>query len=104
METAQAFWDITITQIECPTAIIPARPVVNGGFGLPNRAATNIANVPKSKNYDLDLIAPPGCDQFFLEEHRRVQSFNYNNGVGPYPREIEYTICIKRRPDATYIR
>lgn len=104
MGTAQAFWDITITQIECPTAIIPARPVVNGGFGLPNRAATNIANVPKSKNYDLDLIAPPGCDQFFLEEHRRVQSFNYNNGVGPYPREIEYTICIKRRPDATYIR
>ncbi|XP_055379650.1 uncharacterized protein LOC129610892, partial [Condylostylus longicornis] len=47
---------------------------------------------------DVDLLAPPGCLQYFTKRQGTFESFNFNMGKGPYMSNMRYGICFKRTP------
>lgn len=94
-------WDITVNQLECPLG--QSRSI--GGFEMVNamRASNATAEmyrpVRTPKMIVSDWLAPPGCLQYFVEPTSSlifVESFNYNNGVGPYIGNMNYAICFRR--------
>lgn len=63
-------WSATVTQIECPE---------------------------KSFFSQFDKrLAPVGCLQYFNEPNGTIESFNYNQGNGPYFGKFDYAICVRR--------
>lgn len=64
-------WSATITQIECPEKSFFSQ-------------------------YD-KLLAPAGCLQYFSDPNGTIESFNYNQGNGPYFGNLNYAICIRRK-------
>lgn len=63
-------WSATVTQIECPEKAYFAQ-------------------------FDKRL-APVGCLQYFTEPNGTIESFNYNQGNGPYFGSFDYAICVRR--------
>lgn len=91
-------WKIAVHQFECPLgqsrSINPAnvvvdqqKPVMQARIGLFN-----------------DWLAPQGCLQYFVQQNGTVESFNLNNGVGPYIGNMNYAICFRRTRADTMIR
>lgn len=63
-------WTATVTQIDCPEKAFLSQ-------------------------YD-KLLAPTGCLQYFTEDNGTIESFNYNQGNGPYLGNFSYAICVRR--------
>ncbi|KAH8297102.1 hypothetical protein KR044_004852 [Drosophila immigrans] len=74
-------WNMVVTQLECPA-----------GAAIRELDAQQRA----SSFNDGYLVAPPGCLQYFPDAKGTVNSFNYNNGAGIYPSQINYAICFRR--------
>lgn len=72
------FWNMKVTQIECPEKGILAR--------------------------QSNLRAPVGCTQYFHEATGTIQSFNLNSQNGPYLGDMNYAICIRRQASHTQLR
>lgn len=75
-------WNMLVTQLECPAGAIVRE--------LPQPES-------RSKSFtDGFWVAPPGCLQYFPQAKGVVKSFNYNNGAGIYPSNMNYAICFRR--------
>lgn len=94
-------WKIQVTQLECPQTDSANKP---GLFTIPRRTSLNdLRKMFAPKSNDAEMIAPPGCDQYYTEQSRTIKSFNYKVG-GQYPFNLHYTICIKRRIGDTTLK
>ena len=88
-------WKVAVHQFECPMgqtrSIMPSsdqqKPVMQARIGLFN-----------------DWLAPQGCLQYFVQQNGTVESFNLNNGVGPYIGDMSYAICFRRTRADSMIR
>lgn len=43
-----------------------------------------------------DWVAPPDCLQYYVEPQGMLDSFNFNDGKGPYIGDMNYAICFRR--------
>lgn len=87
-------WNIQVTQLECPQ---PATTNKHGFLTIPRQSTLNdLRKMFAPKSNDVDLIAPAGCDQYYTQQKGNIRSFNYQNGLGQYPQNLHYTICVKR--------
>ncbi|XP_011186994.2 uncharacterized protein LOC105214976 [Zeugodacus cucurbitae] len=100
---AQSSWHLVITQLECPQQ---KKRFGSGGGGGGNMLSfmgqTNIQDIRKifsSKHNDWDLLAPPGCSQYFRQPTGTIKSF----GNMYYMTNLHYTICIKPLADTSMI-
>ncbi|XP_013110089.2 uncharacterized protein LOC106088922 [Stomoxys calcitrans] len=95
-------WRIVITQLECPVLRKRAQsfmPFVSGK-NLPNLRTMFSSH----QGDDRDLIAPPGCHQYFTKMADTIRSFNFNeDGTAYYLPNLNYVICIRPSPGATMI-
>ncbi|XP_067633958.1 uncharacterized protein [Eurosta solidaginis] len=95
---SQSTWYIVITQLECPEP----RKRVGNGIMLPFMGQTNIQDLRtifSTKHSDLDLLAPPGCFQYFQQPTGTIKSF----GNIYYMQDLKYMICIKPLPGTTMV-
>ncbi|XP_034478552.1 uncharacterized protein LOC117784832 [Drosophila innubila] len=76
-------WNMQVTQLECPA-------------GAAIRELSRRSKQRASSINDGFLVAPPGCLQYFPESKGVVKSFNYNDGSGIYPSNLNYAICFRR--------
>ncbi|CAD7077506.1 unnamed protein product [Hermetia illucens] len=80
------YWDIVVTQIECPPKEVYSENDQLWSW-----------KVDRKLRFDQDLIAPEGCLQYFIEDSGTFESFNYNNGNGPYLGDMRYGVCFRRK-------
>lgn len=108
-------WNIRVTQLECArntAAVITGRAMGDSFSPMNPIMMRNIANdvdilgkcVSNSMLYSIlmpfirfPFAAPFGCLQFHAGSEGTIQSFNFNGGAGPYPPNMNYAICIRRR-------
>jgi len=77
-------WDMLVTQLECPS-----------GSSVRSQSVENMeSNVRAIK--DGYYVAPIGCLQYYPDNSGRFTSFNFNNGKGLYPGNLNYAICFRR--------
>lgn len=94
MTETTAKWNIHVTQLECPQ---PASTRKLGFLTIPRQSTLrDLRKMFASKSSEGDVTAPIGCDQYYTEKKGNIRSFNYQNGVGQYPQNLHYTICVKR--------
>lgn len=86
---ARSNWNIAVHQLECP-------------FG--QSRSLNVAEAPEvvgpSRNpraFVSEWLAPAGCLQYFVHPTGTLESFNFNNGIGPYIGDMNYAICFRRQ-------
>lgn len=101
-------WRLVITQLECPVSKrrsqqqqqqLTFMPFVNGN-NLPNLRTIFSSH----HNNDFDLLAPPGCHQYFTQPMGTIKTFNYkDDGSTYYLPGMNYVICIKPSSGATMI-
>lgn len=95
----QSSWHLVVTQLECPQ---PKKRFGGGGMVLPFMGQTNIQDIRKifsTKHSDWELLAPPGCSQYFRQPTGTIKSF----GDIYYMQNLHYTICIKPLPGSSVI-
>lgn len=97
----QTIWSLTITQLECPTTKKRNQlqiPFFNGNL----RTFFGMDADPVG---DVDVLAPPGCNQYFAQTTGVIKSFNFvaNDMSSFYLPNMNYVICIKSPPEATMI-
>ncbi|EDV56177.1 uncharacterized protein LOC6549471 [Drosophila erecta] len=85
-----AYWDMVVTQLECPAGASVRSLDLDDGVPIEGRA-TSIK--------DGFFVAPSGCRQYFPQAKGVVKSFNYNDGNGIYPSRMNYAICFRRQTD-----
>ncbi|EDW47710.1 uncharacterized protein LOC6608983 [Drosophila sechellia] len=85
-----AYWDMTVTQLECPAGASVRSLDLEDDVTIESRASTI---------KDGFFVAPPGCRQYFPHPKGAVKSFNYNDGNGIYPSRMNYAICFRRQTD-----
>lgn len=99
------YWDMIITQLECEAQaeITPSNFLIENIENIVELAHHNqhmkkmaIASVTNDFT-----LAPAGCLQYFSDSHGYVSSFNYNNGRGIYPGQMNYAICFRRTAETT---
>ncbi|XP_075167945.1 uncharacterized protein LOC142240117 [Haematobia irritans] len=98
----KSHWRLVITQLECPAIKKRSQsfmPFVNGK-NLPS-----LRNIFSSHHgNDMDLLAPPGCHQYFTRMTDTIKSFNFKeDGTAYYLPNMNYVICIRPIPGATMI-
>ncbi|CAD7086063.1 unnamed protein product [Hermetia illucens] len=96
-------YQIKVTQVECPIGyktkiyqptdkLAPVKPI------QPE------SKLMKTIIFDTDIIAPSGCDQYYIDTVGFVESFNWNNARGPYPGSMQYTVCFRRPVSSSRLR
>lgn len=94
MTTTTAKWNIQVTQLECPE---PASQSKLSFLTIPRQSTLrDLRRMFTLKSSEVDEIAPAGCDQYYTQKKGNIRSFNYQNGLGQYPQNLHYTICVKR--------
>lgn len=89
-----AKWNIQVTQLECPLTPTTNK---NSIFTIPRQSTLqDLRKMFTPKSNDGDMLAPSGCDQYYTQQKGNIRSFNYQNGLGQYPQNLHYTICVKR--------
>ncbi|XP_061401825.1 uncharacterized protein LOC133337631 [Musca vetustissima] len=102
-------WRMVITQLECPAAKKRHQqqqpqqqsfmPFVNAN-NLPNLRSIFSSH----HNGDLELLAPPGCHQYFTQPMGTIKSFNFKDDASTYYLpNMNYVICIKPTSGASMI-
>ncbi|KAG5677953.1 hypothetical protein PVAND_007666 [Polypedilum vanderplanki] len=86
-------WKISVHQFECPL-----------GQARKGNAAVQAPQRQAKLGLFSDWVAPLGCLQYFNQPNGTVESFNLNNGVGPYIGDMNYAICFRRLRENTSIR
>lgn len=99
-------WRILVTQIECAPA---AGAAARGGRALMEDVPIEVEEdvkeprvlhlAPPAYILDQDILAPRGCLQYFPNPSGMIESFNFQNGMGTYPGNMNYAICFRRRPN-----
>lgn len=95
-------WKIAVHQFECPLGTTRSlKPSMNDveQKALPDRPSIQ----PRIGLFN-DWLAPQGCLQYFVQHNGTIESFNLNNGVGPYIGDMNYAICFRRTRADTTIR
>lgn len=86
-------WRILVTQLDCPNGSPLWAP-------LEDASAVNQTEyqIPESRTSSNDgyWLAPFNCLQYFPNPTGTFESFNLNNGVGPYIGDMKYSICFRR--------
>lgn len=110
------FWRLRITQIEVPFGVDRSLSSPLSFRSIQADSETDIANeVDKptdigklhgrtfGNRVDGWLRAPNGCLQYFPDSEGIIESFNFNQGRGPYLPNQNYFICFRRRETDTRI-
>lgn len=97
-------WRLVVTQLECP-----AQPKKRSQQSfMPFVNSNNLQSLrtifTSHSNADLDLLAPPGCHQYYTKPTGTIKSFNFKpDGSTYYIKEMSYVICIKPSGGANMI-
>ncbi|XP_011186978.2 uncharacterized protein LOC105214961 [Zeugodacus cucurbitae] len=101
---SQSNWHLIVEQLECPPA--PSHVA----DGLPPLISGMVNDILDLRNVfsrfvnDMNLLAPPGCDQYYTEPTGLIKSFNYRDGMNThYMGSLKYTVCVKQTMKATLI-
>ena len=93
-------WNIAVNQIDCPLGVTRSLNVDNAAMNETNvevaQPAALIENVRSPRTFFSDWFAPPGCMQYHANPTGVIETFNLNNGVGPYIGNMKYSICFRR--------
>lgn len=93
-------WKIAVHQFECPLG--QRRSLQASMNDVQQKALPERASVQPKMGLFNDWVAPQGCLQYFVQQNGTIESFNLNNGVGPYIGNMNYAICFRRtRADST---
>lgn len=101
-------WYLSVTQLECPLDPSPIsrwQPIRTAlsYFHFGRTGGSLISSLQHSSNVgDIHELAPAGCLQYFTEPKGVVSSFNYVDGM--YLPDMDYAICIKRKPANKQLR
>ncbi|XP_070499320.1 uncharacterized protein [Chironomus tepperi] len=95
-------WKISVHQLECPLGQSRTVKSVNEISTSENDSILPIRQ-PRFGLFS-DWVAPQGCLQYFPHPNGTVESFNLNNGVGPYIADMHYAICFRRTRANTAVR
>uniref|UniRef100_A0A0K8VXW4 CUB domain-containing protein n=1 Tax=Bactrocera latifrons TaxID=174628 RepID=A0A0K8VXW4_BACLA len=96
---AQSSWNLIVTQLECPQ---PKKRFGASSMVMPFMGQTNLQDLRKifsAKHSDWELLAPPGCSQYFRQPTGTIKSF----GDIYYMENLHYTICIRPLPGPSVI-
>lgn len=94
-------WRIQVTQLDCPhgyslrTSLDDSTSREFTDFIIPET---------RSSSHDGFWLAPYNCLQYFPEPTGLIESFNLNNGAGPYIGDMRYSICFRRTSGTTGVR
>ena len=102
-------WNIAANQIDCPLGMtralnldkLDAQDTLNDTNIITYKEVDNV-RVPRT--FHSDWFAPSGCLQFHPHKTGTIETFNLNNGVGPYIGNMNYDICFKRTRADTAIK
>lgn len=101
-------WNIAVNQIDCPLGMTRSLKSDNVALNETKfelaRPAGVIENVRGPRTFFSDWFAPPGCLQFHPNPTGVIETFNLNNGVGPYIGNMQYSICFRRTRLNTAVR
>ncbi|GAB0091930.1 uncharacterized protein DMENIID0001_068470 [Sergentomyia squamirostris] len=96
-------WRILVTQIECApdaaAALRDGRGLSELGYPDMERDPRVYHTAPPTYLLDQAILAPRGCLQYFPNPSGVFESFNFRNGQGNYPGNMNYAICFRRRPN-----
>jgi len=84
-------WDIAVHQLECLHGQGRSLDAIE-----PATTADKSETFRQPRTFFTEWIAPSGCLQYFIEPSGQIESFNFNNGVGPYMGDMNYAICFRR--------
>ncbi|XP_030387012.1 uncharacterized protein LOC115633695 [Scaptodrosophila lebanonensis] len=93
-------WDMTVTQLECPAGS-SVRSVAEETETVDEEPLHPQARATITDGF---FVAPPGCLQYFPQASGAVKSFNYNDGAGIYPSNLNYAICFRRTTATNALR
>lgn len=98
-----SIWNLVITQLECP-----AQPKKRTQSFMPFVSGNNLQNLRTifSSHHgggDLELLAPPGCHQYYTQPSGSIKSFNFKDDTTLYLPNMNYVICIKPAGGANMI-
>jgi hypothetical protein len=99
-------WKIAVHQFECPLGQRRALKSMNGEQQqqqIERASPEKPAMQPRIGAFN-DWVAPQGCLQYFVQPNGTIESFNLNNGVGPYIGDMNYAICFRRTRADSMIR
>ena len=97
-----SIWRLVVTQLECP-----AQPKKRTQSFMPFVSGNNLQNLrtifSSHHNGDLDMLAPPGCHQYYTQPSGNIKSFNFKDDTTFYLPSMNYVICIKSTAGANMI-
>ncbi|XP_063217845.1 uncharacterized protein LOC134528280 [Bacillus rossius redtenbacheri] len=99
-ERSRVSWRIKVTQLECEQPAPPPWALPSPVLSALNRQLQSLRSETRA---DLDVLAPPGCLQYYTNSTGTFESFNYDGTAGRYLPELNYAICFKRYPDTCQI-
>lgn len=94
-------WRIRVTQLDCPNGSPLWAPLED--FPVANATQFQTPEIRTSSN-DGYWLAPHNCLQYFPNPSGTFESFNLNNGIGPYIGNMRYSICFRRTSNTRGVR
>ncbi|XP_017077046.2 uncharacterized protein LOC108111916 [Drosophila eugracilis] len=97
-------WRLIVTQLEGPPANSKRRSSTSSGLGTSTNSLQDLRDIFATHHADYELLAPPGCQQYFTDLTGTIRSFNYQTSVvSNYMPDLSYNICIKSSTSASMI-
>jgi len=97
-------WRLIVTQLEGPPANSRRRSSTSTGLGTSTNSLQDLRDIFASHHADYELLAPPGCQQYYTDLSGTIRSFNFQTSVtSNYMPDLSYNICIKSATSASMI-
>ncbi|XP_033153875.1 uncharacterized protein LOC117136879 [Drosophila mauritiana] len=97
-------WRLIVTQLEGPPANSRRRSSTSSGLGTSTNSLQDLRDIFASHHADYELLAPPGCQQYYTDLSGTIRSFNFQTSVtSNYMPDLSYNICIKSATTASMI-
>ncbi|CRL06773.1 CLUMA_CG019555, isoform A [Clunio marinus] len=87
-------WNIAVHQLECPLGQSRSLNVIQASTAQKLKLNETVRT---PRTLVSDWLAPPGCLQYYVQPSGQIDSFNFNNGQGPYIGDMNYAICFRRQ-------
>lgn len=97
-------WRLIVTQLEGPPISSRRRLTTTAGFGASTNSLQDLRDIFASHHADYELLAPPGCQQYYTGLTGTIRSFNFQSAVtSNYMPDLSYNICIQSSTSASMI-
>ncbi|XP_017000993.2 uncharacterized protein [Drosophila takahashii] len=97
-------WRLIVTQLEGPPPSSRRRSSTSAGLGTSTNSLQDLRDIFATHHADYELLAPPGCQQYYTDSSGTIRSFNFQTSVtSNYMPDLSYNICIKSATSASMI-